>query len=620
MFINMVSLINTITIFIFNFLISYITFSRVQNIYPEIILNSLENIRNDLSSIGFPNDVNLNIYLIIFIISLFNTLFWYIFVYKNLKINEVTDLLKYFGILFFINLGVSFFFLYFLRFFDISRGVLLLNLLSYPFILGVLMVGLNYFEKQKEKRKSIVLVLVISIFVISSTTLFFVIRSSDENVSLQFDDNSEVQVEEENNYSQENLENEAQCFPWKGSDNFEECIFGSQSNIIQNFGEQVNNLIYFDETLYILLEKGLIYSFDGKDSNLFLDISDRVLIEESGEEGLFGIAFHPSEDYFLVTYSNLENSLIVDKYNLLDNEIANNNFETILQLPNSQCCHWGGNIIWSEYFQDFILSIGDMESNERALLNFEPIDTTSLRGKLILLNTNNTNSPLISSSNTYEPLNNIVAYGLRNPWKTLEYDNKLFIVDIGLANYEELNIVDLNLQNKDLFNSVMFGWPVYEGPFETIDIYTIEVEDENSEEPELFGFNGALSFVSKNTHYTEVSYWEGDEPINSLKYIKENSKLPDVYYDHTSPLTVRAAMIGGDIIKDKNSTYQNTYFFSDFLTKEIFGYDYINNKVFIFPQTNLSEGFVTSLIVNPFSSDSVIISTSKGELVNISLP
>ena len=179
----MINLINTISIFIFNFLISYITFSRVQNIYPEIILSSLENIRNDLSSIGFPNDVNLNIYFIIFTISLFNTLFWYIFVYRNLKINEATDLLKYFGILFFINLGVSFFFLYFLRFFDISRGVLLLNLLSYPFLLGVLMVGLNYFKNQKEKRRSIVLAFVVSIFVITESFIHLRCVSSPEGVS-----------------------------------------------------------------------------------------------------------------------------------------------------------------------------------------------------------------------------------------------------------------------------------------------------------------------------------------------------------------------------------------------------------------------------------------------------
>ena len=46
-----------------------------------------------------------------------------------------------------------------------------------------------------------------------------------------------------------------------------------------------------------------------------------------------------------------------------------NNSEIIFQLPNSQCCHWGGNIIWSNFFEDFLLSVGDMEDNERAILN-----------------------------------------------------------------------------------------------------------------------------------------------------------------------------------------------------------------------------------------------------------
>lgn len=617
----MIKIINTISIFITNFLICYFTFSRVENAYPEIILKSLENVKNDLTSIGFPNDINLNVYLIIFLISFFNTFFWYIFIYRNLKINEVTDLIKYFGILFFINLSITFFFLYFLRFFDISRGVLLLNIISYPILLGILMFVLNYFENSKKKRVSILYIITLSIFIFSSVALTFTLRNSNEKVSVEFNDNSQNSVIEEfDNYTLENQNKEAECFPWVGSDNFEKCIFGSESSTIENFGEQVNNLVFFDDTLYFLLEKGLIYSFDGSNSKLFLDISDRVLFEESGEEGLFGIAFHPDENFFLVTYSNLDNSLTVDKYNFLNKNISNNDYETIFQLPNSQCCHWGGNIIWSDYFQDFILSIGDMESNERALLNFEPVDTTSLRGKLILLNTNNISSPLISSTNTYEPFNNIIAYGLRNPWKTIEYDNKLFIVDIGLANYEELNVIDLNLQDVNNFNSTMFGWPVYEGPFETIDIYTIEVQNEESSESEKYGFNGALSFVNKNIHYTEVSYWSENQPQNALSYIKENSQLPNVYYDHTTPLTIRAAMIGGDIIKDMNSVYANTYFFSDFLTKEIFGYDFVNNKIFIFPQKNLSEGFVTSLIINPFISDSVIVSTSKGEIINISLP
>ena len=241
----MIKIINTISIFITNFLICYFTFSRVENAYPEIILKSLENVKNDLSSIGFPNDINLNVYLIIFLISFFNTFFWYIFIYRNLKINEVTDLIKYFGILFFINLSITFFFLYFLRFFDISRGVLLLNIISYPILLGILMFVLNYFENSKKKRVSILYIITLSIFIFSSVALTITLRNSNEKVSVEFNDNSQNSVTEEfDNYTLENQNKEAECFPWVGSDNFEKCIFGSESSTIENFGEQVNNLVF----------------------------------------------------------------------------------------------------------------------------------------------------------------------------------------------------------------------------------------------------------------------------------------------------------------------------------------------------------------------------------------
>ena len=52
--------------------------------------------------------------------------------------------------------------------------------------------------------------------------------------------------------------------------------------------------------------------------------------------------------------------------------------EILVKIPNSQCCHYA-NIIWSEYFKDFLISIGDMETNgynnNVPLLNSEPIDT-----------------------------------------------------------------------------------------------------------------------------------------------------------------------------------------------------------------------------------------------------
>ena len=47
-----------------------------------------------------------------------------------------------------------------------------------------------------------------------------------------------------------------------------------------------------------------------------------------------------------------------------------------------------------------------------------------------------------------------MAFGLRNPWKTVEYKNYLFVPDIGKAKEEELNIVDLS--NSTLDKNLIF--------------------------------------------------------------------------------------------------------------------------------------------------------------------
>ena len=67
------------------------------------------------------------------------------------------------------------------------------------------------------------------------------------------------------------------------------------------------------------------------------------------------------------------------------------------------------------------------------LLNSEPIDTTSPRGKILLLNKNISKPKMLSVSSLYKPREDILGYGLRNPWKTYEYKNYLFIPILALV-------------------------------------------------------------------------------------------------------------------------------------------------------------------------------------------
>ena len=92
------------------------------------------------------------------------------------------------------------------------------------------------------------------------------------------------------------------------------------------------------------------------------------------ERGFFDIAFHPSGEYLLISYSNLNNALEVDKYLIRDDKVI---FDSPFDVPNNQCCHFAGTLQWSDYFNGFLLSVGDMEANNASVLNFESLNTTS---------------------------------------------------------------------------------------------------------------------------------------------------------------------------------------------------------------------------------------------------
>jgi hypothetical protein len=605
-------------IFFINFIFAYLTLLRIESNYPEIILKSLENVSQDLLSIGLPYQVNIQITLIVALIAVLNTLFIYVFVSINFKTSEVLEIMFDFIKLFFINTGIIFTVLYLFRFFDLSRGTLFLNIVIFPFLFIAILIFIEFLKNLSLKTSFIKKTFLYVLVIVFIGLIYFAINSLQTSVSVEYANIDFSQTESVDISSIPN--DEPTCFPWVGSDNFKECSFGSSSDVELSFGKQINNIITNNGLLYVLAEEGLIYQYNGENSSLILDISQKVLTEDSGEEGLFGLAFHPTENFFLVSYANLQNTLIVEKFPFTNNAVEVENSEIVYQLPNSQCCHWGGNIIWSEYFEDFIISVGDMEDNERALLSSKPIETTSPKGKLLLLNKEITNSPLISVNKNATPLANIVASGLRNPWKTLEYDNKLFIVDIGLRNYEELTVIDLSKNDKNNFNSKLLGWPIFEGPFETIDTYTIDVENNETGLSEKYGFNGALSFISKGVHYLDTFYWNDNFPEAPNEYVLKESIAPQVYYDHATDSTFRAALIGGDVLNSNSSEYDNHYFFSDYLTKEIFSYEYSKDEVTIYPQSTEVDGFITSLVVNPFEDNSLFISTSLGEVINIKLP
>ncbi len=404
-------------------------------------------------------------------------------------------------------------------------------------------------------------------------------------------ENNQVEQEKDENIGLTFVQS-GECYNWVGSENFSECIYGSQVTYIEKYDNRINNLVPFEDDIFVIIGPGKIFKFDGEKSSLFLDIEDKVRFEIDQEAGLFDISIHPSKDYALISYSDLDNVLVVEKYSLDSNlEISNNSTEIILEIPNSQCCHWTGDIIWSNFFQDFLIGVGDMEENDYSFINSEPLDTTSRRGKIMFLNSdkNFSKPPLISETNLYEPRTDILAYGLRNPWKLYEYKNLLFVPDIGFASSEELNIINLKTFNETK-EPFLFGWPLYEGS------------------------------IKNEIDTAEVFYWNNGVNEDIFDFVYNNTTKPRVYYDHQTEQLYRAALIGGDIIKDTNSDYYENFLFVDFLSKELFAYDFINDDVKLIPLPEELPGFFSSVMVYPFEKDSLILASSTGYLMKVKLP
>ena len=82
----------------------------------------------------------------------------------------------------------------------------------------------------------------------------------------------------------------------------------------------------------------------------------------------------------------------------------------------------------------------------------------------------------------------------------------------------------------------------------------------------------------------------------------------------------RAAIIGGDVITNPESYYNNYYFFTDYVTLELFAYNLEENKLYLFPVNNIYNTNPTSLRVHPSKKDTLMVGLKSGQILNIKLP
>jgi glucose/arabinose dehydrogenase len=203
----------------------------------------------------------------------------------------------------------------------------------------------------------------------------------------------------------------------------------------------------------------------------FLNISSKVL-SSGGEQGLLGIAFHPSypdTPYFYVNYTRRpDGATVIARYTLNPtnrNQAIENSELILLTIAQDYANHNGGCIKFSPKDGYLYIGMGDGGSRNDPLNR--ALDKKSLLGKMLRIDVNKQSggknysipptNPFIND-NSFSP--EIWAWGLRNPWR-FSFDkvtSDLWIADVGQDRWEEIDFQSANSTGGE-----NYGWSCFEG-------------------------------------------------------------------------------------------------------------------------------------------------------------
>jgi glucose/arabinose dehydrogenase len=225
----------------------------------------------------------------------------------------------------------------------------------------------------------------------------------------------------------------------------------------------------YDARWFLIEKGGRVLTFDNDDAVTAVSVSANLssIVDDRGEGGLLGMAFHPSFSgsgqvyfYFTETGSGPSTPMVsrITRYAMnIDGIIDTGSRYDILSVDQPQTNHNGGDI---KFGTDGYLYIalgdgggaGDPDGNGQ--------DTTTLLGSILRIDVDGASPYVIPAGNHFEysttDMPEIYAWGLRNPWRFSfdELTGDLWAGDVGQGAWEEIDLV---------LSGGNYGWNIEEG-------------------------------------------------------------------------------------------------------------------------------------------------------------
>jgi glucose/arabinose dehydrogenase len=223
-----------------------------------------------------------------------------------------------------------------------------------------------------------------------------------------------------------------------------------------------------DDTLYVVQQSGTVVPVrDGVVGAAVLNISDRITY--GGEQGLLGLAFHPTAPLAYVNYTDTKGHTNVVEFAVAaDGTFDPASARTVIVIEQPFPNHNGGDVVFGPDDMLYI-GMGDGGAANDPLRHGQ--DPGSLLGKILRIDptpsdgkgyTVPADNPFVDA---YGAQPEIWSLGVRNPWR-FSFDRDtgdLWIGDVGQDKWEEVDRVAAVADGTGAGRGANFGWSAYEG-------------------------------------------------------------------------------------------------------------------------------------------------------------